>query len=121
VTAPYIQQSPDVVEKVVAALIEGMAFSRSPTNKPTVLNTIMKTFKVTDPAAAEESYQGLLRATVRKPYPSVDGLRNMQRIMACHDPKVLNVRIEDLVDDRLVRKLDESGVIERIYGTYGLK
>jgi hypothetical protein len=34
--------------------------------------------------------------------------------MARHDPKVLNVRIEDLVDDRFVRKLDESGVIDRL-------
>jgi hypothetical protein len=78
VTAPYLRQSPDVVERIVAALIEGIAFSFSPTNKPTVLTTIMRTFKVTDPAAAEESYQGFLRAAVRKPYPSVDRLRNMQ-------------------------------------------
>lgn len=121
VTGPYLQQSPDIVEKVVAALIEGIAFSLSPTNKPTVLNTIVKTFRVTDPAAAEDTYQGYLRATVRKPYPSVASLRNMQRIMARHDPKVLNVRIEDLVDDRIVRKLDETGVIDRFYSTYSVK
>lgn len=121
VTATYLQQSPEVVEKVVAALIESTAFSLSPTNKPTVLHTIMKTFKVTDPVAAEEGYQAFLRAAVRKPYPSVDRLRNMQRIMARHDPNVLNVRIEDLIDDRFVRKLDESGVIDRLYSTYGVK
>ena len=121
VTAPYLQQSPDVVEKVVAALIESIAFGVSPTNKPTVLNTIMRTFKVTDTAAAEETYQGFLRVAVRKPYPSLDRLRNMQRIMARHDPKVLNVRVEDLVDDRLVRKLDESGAIDRLYSSYGVK
>ena len=120
-TAPYLQQSPDVVEKVVAALIESIAFGVSPTNKPTVLNTIMRTFKVTDTAAAEETYQGFLRVAVRKPYPSLDRLRNMQRIMARHDPKVLNVRVEDLVDDRLVRKLDESGAIDRLYSSYGVK
>jgi ABC-type nitrate/sulfonate/bicarbonate transport system substrate-binding protein len=122
VTGPYLQQSPDVVERVVAALIEGIAFSLSPTNKPTVLNTIMKTFRVTDPAAAEDSYSEYLRAVVRKPYPpSADRLRNMQRIMARHDPKVLNVRIEDLVDDRFVRKLDATGVIDRLYSAYGVR
>ena len=120
-TGPYLQQSPDVVEKVVAALIEGIAFSLSPANKPAVLNTIIKTFRVTDPAGAEDSYQGYLRAAVRKPYPSVDHLRSMQRIMARHDPKVLNVKIEDLVDDRIVRRLDETGVIDRLYRTYGVK
>lgn len=121
VTATYLQQSSDVVEKVVTALIEGTAFSLSPTNKSTVLNTIMKTFKITDPVAAEEGYQQFLLGSVRKPYPSVERLRNMQRIMAIHDPKVLNVRVEDLVEDRFVRKLDESGVIDRLYSTYGVK
>ncbi len=121
VTAPYLQQSPHVVEKVVAALIESIAFGVSPANKPTVLNTIMKTFTVTDPVATEDSYQRFLRATVRVPYPSVDRLRDMQRIMARHDPTVLTVKIEDLVDDRLVRKLDESGVVDRLYSTYGVK
>jgi hypothetical protein len=121
VTATYLQQSPDVVENVVAALIESTAFSLSPTNKSTVLNTIMKTFKITDPAAAEEGYQGFLLSAIRKPYPSVERLRKMQTIMALHDPKVLNVRVEDLIEDRFVRKLDESGFIDRLYGTYGLK
>ena len=44
--------APDVVEKVVAALIESIVFGVSPTNKPAVLNTIMRTFKITDIAAA---------------------------------------------------------------------
>jgi len=121
VTATYLQQHPDVVEKVVAALIESTAFGLSPTNKPTVLSTIMKTFKFTDPLAAEEDYQAFLLAALRKPYPSVERLRNMQRIMSLHEPKVLNVRVEDLIEDRFVRKLDESGVIDRLYSTYGLK
>lgn len=121
VTASYLQQSPDVVEKVVVALIESVAFGVSPANKPAVLDTITKTFQVTDPAVAEVSYRGLLRAAVRTPYPSVDRLRDMQRIMARHDPKVLVVKVEDLADDRLVRKLDEGGVVDRLYSAHGVK
>jgi hypothetical protein len=41
--------------------------------------------------------------------------------MARHDPKVLMVKVEDLVDDRLVRKLDEGGVVDRLYSTHGVK
>ena len=121
VTATYLQQSPEVVEKVVTALIESTAFGLFPTNKPTVLNTIMKRSKVTDPAAAEEGYQEFLLAAIRKPYPSVERLRDMQKIMALHDPKVLNVKVENLIEDRFVRKLDEGGVIDRLYSTYGVK
>lgn len=120
VTAAYLQQSPEVVEKVVAALIESTAFGLSPINESAVVHTIMKTFKVTDPVA-KRLYQAFLRTAIRKPYPSVEGLRNMQRIMALHDPKVLGVIVEDVIEDRFVRKLDESGVIDRLYSTYGVK
>lgn len=118
VTATYLQQSPEVVEKVVAALIESAAFGLSPVNKSIVLETIVKRFKVADAASAEEAYHGFLRAAVRKPYPSVERMRDIQRVMARHDARVLNVKIEDLIDDRFIRELDESGVIDRIYNSY---
>ncbi len=119
-TGAYLQQHPDVVEKVAIALVEAMAFSLAPTNKPTVLRTIMKEFDLTDLAAAERGYEDL-RDLNRKPYPSVERLRNMQRIMSLHDPKVLSLKVEDLIEDRFVRKLDESGTIDRLYSSYGVK
>ena len=121
VTTTYFQEHPEVVEKVLAALTESAAFSLSPTNKSTVLHTIRKLYKLTDLTAAEEGYQQFLLEVVRKPYPSRERLRSMQRIMALHDPKVLDVRVEDLLEDRFVRKLDESGVIDRLYSSYGVK
>jgi hypothetical protein len=49
-----------------------------------------------------------------KPYPSVDGLRNIQRLTKSQNPKIAEVKVEDLVDNRFVRKLDESGFLERL-------
>jgi hypothetical protein len=48
-------------------------------------------------------------------------MRNMQRVMALNDPRVLNVNVEDLADDRFVRKLDDSGAIDRLYEGYRVK
>jgi hypothetical protein len=45
----------------------------------------------------------------------VDGLRNIQRMMATLNPKVKSIRVEDLIDNRFVRKLDESGYIDSLY------
>jgi ABC-type nitrate/sulfonate/bicarbonate transport system substrate-binding protein len=119
-TGAYLQQHPDVVEKVVTALVEAMAFSLAPTNKPTVLKTIMKEFKLTDLAAGERGYENL-RDLNRKPYPTVERLRSMQKVMALHEPKVLDLKVEDVIDDRFVRKLDQNGAIDRHYTTYGVK
>lgn len=119
-TGVYLKQHPDVVEKVVTALVEAMAFSLAPTNKPTVLKTIMKELKLTDLAAGERGYQDL-RDLNRKPYPTVERLRSIQKVMALHEPKVLDLKVEDVIDDRFVRKLDENGTIDRLYNTYGVK
>ena len=121
VTGAYLRDRPDVVEKVLIALLDGVAFSHAPANKTTVVQTLMKTFRVSDLIAAESAYQDFLQRMLRKPYPSMGSLRDMQRIIALHDAAVLNVRLEDVVDDRLVRKLDEAGVIDRLYAAYGVK
>jgi len=121
VTGAYVQEHPEVVEQVLTALLEGMAFSLAPSNKRIVLSTLMKHMQITDPAAAESGYESFLRNVNRKPYPSLERMRDMQRVMALHEPKVLNLRLEAMIEDRFVRKLDESGVIDRLYSTYGVR
>ena len=120
VTTAFLQRHPAAAERVVAALIEAVAFSLSERKRPAVLETIMKELVVTDRVAAEDGLRQLSLIITRKPYPSVERLRNMQRIMSLHDPKVLKVKIEDLIDSRFVRNFDESGFIDRTYRSYGL-
>ena len=50
----------------------------------------------------------------KKPYPDVEGLSNIQRVMK-YNPTVARVKITDLVDDRIYRKLEESQFIDRAY------
>jgi ABC-type nitrate/sulfonate/bicarbonate transport system substrate-binding protein len=115
----FLQQRPDTVENVLKAEIEAIAFSLAPKNKPTIIRTFMRRLK-TDAAAAEEGYADLHRAIDRKPYPSVDGLRNVQRLMKLRSPKVGEIKIEDVNDGRIIRKLDESGFIGRAYAAQGV-
>ena len=121
VNGTYFREHPDVVEKVVAGLVEGIGFSLSPPNKETVLKTLMARLKISDSAAAESGYQNFLSRVNRKPYASVATMQNVQRVMVLNDAKVLNVKVEELVEDRFVRKLDQSGVIDRLYQSYGVK
>jgi ABC-type nitrate/sulfonate/bicarbonate transport system substrate-binding protein len=114
VASAYLRRYPEVVEKVLTALVESLAFSLSSKNKSTVLKTLMKHLRITDHAAAEESYQEILLFN-RKPYPSIKGMRDVQRLLALQNPKVGNVKIEEIVESRFVRKLDDSGFIDRLY------
>ena len=121
IAGPYLREHPDVVEKVVAGLVEGIAFSQSPRNKETVLKTLMSRLKISSPAAAEVAYQESLARAIRKPYVSFEAAQSYRRVLALSDARVLNVKIEDLVEDRFVRKLEESGALDRLYNSYGVK
>jgi hypothetical protein len=110
-----------VVEKVVAAMVESAAFGLAPKNKFIVLETIMNVFNVTDSAGAEEGHKQFSLTVNHKPYPSLERLRDIQRIMIPHYPRVRQLRVEELIEDRFVRKLDDSGFIDRLYSTYGVK
>src|SRR5262245_34886866 len=57
VERPYLQQNMETLQDVLKALVEGMVFITAPKNKPAVLETITKQFKLTDQAAAEGAYQ----------------------------------------------------------------
>ena len=47
------------------------------------------------------------------------GLRNIQRLMKLQNPKVEKVKVEDLIEDRFLRALDQSGFIDGLYAPYG--
>jgi ABC-type nitrate/sulfonate/bicarbonate transport system substrate-binding protein len=116
VTRGYLDQHTATVEKIVTALVESLAFVLNPANKAVVLKSMMKNLRMNDTAAAEDGYQDQMLTLNRKPYPTLDGLRNAQRLMALQNPKIGTVKLDDLVDARFVRKLDESGFIDRLYG-----
>ncbi len=119
-TQSYLEQNPEVAEGILRGLIESLAFSLSPTNKSITLKTLMKRLKITDPLSAEQGYADFAKTVDRRPYPSLDGLRNIQRLMKPRNPKVEKVKPEDVIDDRILRKLDESGFITDMYVKYGV-
>jgi len=115
-----LTQRGDLVENYLKAEIEALAFAISPKNKPVVIKTLMRRLKA-DTASAEEAYQDLLKGVDHKPFPSLDGLRNVQRMLKPRNPKIGEVKIEEVIDARIMRRLDESGFIDRAYAAQGIK
>ena len=110
----FLQQHPDIAEGYLKGEIEGIAFATAPKNKPAVIKTLMRRLRV-DAAAAEEGYLDMLRGVDRKPFASLEGMRNLQRLLKPRNPKIGELRVEDVVDNRIMRKLDESGFIDRAF------
>lgn len=113
-TAGYLQQNPDTVEKFSSALVEAIAFSLAPAKKADVLGTLQRMFNLPDASAAERGYADVVNLN-RKPYASIESLKGVQSIVALHDRRVLDLNIERLIEDRFLRKLDQSGQLDRLY------
>ena len=111
----YLLKHPDTVGDVVAALIEALAFSLAEGNRAEVMQAFKLSLNITDVNAAQSN----LRELKRKPYASPTTLRKMQRVISGHDQRLRNLKVEDLIDDRFVRKLDANGTIDRLYNVYG--
>jgi hypothetical protein len=118
VPSTMLQQRSDVAEAYLKGEIEALVFSLAPKNKPVVLKTLSKWLKV-DASGAEDAYLDLIRGVDRKPFASLEGLRNAQRLLRTRNPKVGEVKAEDVIDSRLMKKLDDSGFIDKLYASYG--
>jgi ABC-type nitrate/sulfonate/bicarbonate transport system substrate-binding protein len=122
VVAPdFVQKRGELAERILMVLVDSLAFTLAPVNKSIVVRTIMRRLQIDDPKVGEEGYQDLMTSIERKPFPSLEGLRNIRRLMATQNPKAANVKVEDLIDVRLIRKLDENGYMDKVAAGYGLK
>jgi len=115
-----IDRNPQMIENLLKALIESEAFIFGPSNKAMVQAVLKRYLRIND-QEAEEGYKDVMTGIDRKPHANLAGLRNVQRLMKLRNPNVEKVRVEDLVDDRFMKKLDQSGFIDEMYAKYGVK
>ncbi len=116
----FIQSNPQVIENLLRALLESEAFIFGPSNKDRAMAILKKYLRIND-QEAEEGYKDVITGLDRKPHASLDGLRNVQRLMKLRNPAVEKVKVEELVDDSFMKKLDQSGFIDQLYAKYGVK
>ena len=105
----FIKSSPEVVENVLRSVLDAMAFIAQPENKPAVLKSLAKGLRLAKVEQAIEGYESLPLLYDRRIYPTVDGIRNVIRLLGLTNDKIRRLKAEDLVDDRFVRKLEKEG------------
>jgi ABC-type nitrate/sulfonate/bicarbonate transport system substrate-binding protein len=104
-----IASSAGTVENVIKALLDGVAFIRISENKQQVVKSLAKGLRLKRIEDAEEGYQSMLGIYERKIYPSVDGVRNVIRLLGAGNEKIRHLKAEELVDDSVVKRLEKEG------------
>ena len=105
----FVAQHPEVVENVLRALLDGITFIQSPDNKSAVLRSLVQWLRLSKTEDAVEGYEFMRKMYTKRIYPTVDGIRNSLRVLATTNEKFRALKAEDLVDDRIVRKLEKEG------------
>ncbi|HYA28739.1 MAG TPA: ABC transporter substrate-binding protein [Acidobacteriota bacterium] len=105
----FMRSSPATAESLFKGLLDAVAFIRNPSNKAEVIRALAKGMRLPRPEDAEEGYQSLPTLYDRKIYPSVDGIRNVIRLLGVTNEKIRRLKAEDLVEDTVLRKLEKEG------------
>jgi NitT/TauT family transport system substrate-binding protein len=114
----FIQKNPQVVENFIKALIEASTIMRA--QKERGLAVLQRHIKA-DRALAEIGYKNLLEDLTAYTFISVRGLKTVQEIIALRDPKIAKYNVEDLLDQRILKKVVQSGYVEEIERRYKIR
>ena len=108
-----LDQSPDIAERTLKAIAKAVAYFQDPANKQSVVAILFKWLRLPRPEDAVAGYEAIRPLYNRRIFPTVDGVRNTVRILGRVDPKFSRLKAEDLIDDRIVRKLEREGVLPK--------
>jgi NitT/TauT family transport system substrate-binding protein len=110
----FVNQYPEVVEKVLTAIVEAIAFIQEPANKAAVMRSLAKGLRLSKPEDTAEGYEVIKSLYERKIYPTPEGVRNTIRLLGTSNEKIRGLRAEDLIDDRIVRRLEQKGLFQML-------
>ncbi len=103
---------PLVVEGYVKGIVEAIAYILDPANKESVMRIMASNLRLTNPNEAEDAYHAVVNVYDRVPLPTLDGMKRLHGLMTTLNPKLADLKVESVIDDSFVQRLDSSGFIQ---------
>ena len=113
-TRRTIAGKPQVIEGYLKGFIEAIGIILDPANKEAVVRTLAANLRLNNPADAEEAYYSVSSSIERVPYMSLDGMKRLHRLLVTINPKVADVRVESVIDNSFINRLESSGFIQSV-------
>ena len=110
VTSSLIEKRPDLIRSFLSAYVEGIRQFK--TNKQVAYNIIAKSSGLKDRAEIEE-YHSLLSKSflLDYPMPTLSGVKTVLEDLGSKNPKVREIKPEELLETRFLRDLKQSGSV----------
>ena len=109
----FIAKNPEVMRRLVKSFVEGIHLIK--TNPEVTKRAIGKYMRMKDQKELDEAYEILDSLTQRKPYPTLEGLKNIISELSSKIPAARTAEPKDFVDVRVLEELDRSGYIDGLY------
>lgn len=106
----FVDRSPDIVERTLKVMLETIAFINGRDNKAQVTRSLVRGLRLQRAEDAEAGYEMMKTLYDRRIYPNAEGLRNVLRLLGKTNENIRRLKVEDIVDDRIARKLEREGL-----------
>ncbi len=109
-----LKTKPELARDFLRAYIEGIHYAK--THRKETIEVLGKYLRVDDKEVLDETYETLVTTLMpEKPYPTIKGVQTILREFGTKDPAARSARPEQFVDSSLVKELDSTGFIDRLY------
>lgn len=114
---PFVQKHPDIVERFLKGMIEGIHFFKTQPEKS--IDVIQRKYDKEgklNRAQATFIYQELAPLLEPRLYPTVAAIANVYEEAKRYDADAVNVNPLELWDLDHIRRIDDSGFVKSLYG-----
>lgn len=113
-TRALLKSKPDLARDFMRAYIEGIQYAK--THRKETLEILAKYLRTDDKEILDDTYESIILTLVpERPYPTMKGVQIILRELGAKDAVARAARPEQFVDVSVLKELDGSGFIERVY------
>ena len=102
----FVAASPDTVERTLRGFAKANQFLQEKSNQPAVIRSLRKWLRLSASENTDELYERMKSLYDRRISPTREGVQNALRVLSKADPKYGKLKVDDLIDDRIARKLE---------------
>lgn len=109
----FLKAQPDIATRYMQAIIEGIYMVKN--NPEPTIRAMSKYLRINDREALEEVYRLYKETYPKIPYPSTAAIQTQLTWMGEHDPRAKNAKPEQFFDGSILREIEKSGFVTRLY------
>ncbi|MGE5817456.1 MAG: ABC transporter substrate-binding protein [Deltaproteobacteria bacterium] len=112
-TDRFIKEHPETVRKFLRAFVAGIHLWM--TDEKRTKEVLAKRLRIKEKETLDETYVAYKKLTEKKPYPTLKGIQFQIDDVAKRNPKAKGAKPEEFVNVTMLKELDQSGFIDKLY------